>query len=91
MNDQSTEISKPKRSIFGKICKWGFILFNALMAFWVFGGVGSNVEQIEKMADGSAEQAGAIIGTGLAGMMLVFIWVAGAIILGIFVLLTRPK
>ncbi len=82
-------INKPKRSIFGKIIKWSFILFNLLMLVWIIGGVGSATEGMDAMS--GAEQAGAAIGTGLGAMMLVGIWIAGDIILGLFVLFTRPK
>ncbi len=37
------------------------------------------------------QQAGAAIGTGIGAMFIIFIWVAGAVITGLFALLTRPK
>ena len=78
-----------KRSFFGKLIKWGFIGFNLLMAIWVFGGVGRAVSQTQALS--GAEQAGAAIGTGIGAAMLVTLWVVGDIILGLFVLFTRPK
>lgn len=39
----------------------------------------------------SAESAGAAIGKGIGAALLLFIWVAGAVILGLLTLLTRPK
>lgn len=83
------QISKPKRGFFGKIIIWGFWIFNVLMIAWIWGGVSGNVEEMATM-DG-AEQAGAAIGTAIGGTILVFIWLIGAIILGIMALLTRPK
>jgi len=83
------QINKPKRGIFGKIIKWSFILFNILMLIWIIGGVGSATDGMDAMS--GAEQAGAAIGTGLGAMMLIGIWIAGDIILGLFVLFTRPK
>jgi len=88
--DNQTQIQKPKRSIFGKIIKWTFIGFNILMAIWFVGGMASASNTISETAN-EAEQAGAVIGTGLGAMMIIFLWVAGAVILGIMTLLTRPK
>ena len=53
-------------------------------------GVGGASKQVAK-ASTEAEKAGGAIGTGLGAMMIIFIWVAGAVILGIFTLLTRAK
>jgi hypothetical protein len=83
------QINKPKRGVFGKIIKWSFILFNILMLWWIIGGVGATTEGIEAMNE--AEQAGVAIGTGLGVMMIMTVWVIGDIILGLFVLFTRPK
>lgn len=83
-------LRKPKRSAFGKIIKFLFIGFNILMLIWLIGGVGSASQTLEN-AHSDAEQAGAAIGTGIGAMMIVFIWVAGAVVLGIMTLLTRPK
>lgn len=83
------QINKPKRGIFGKIIKWSFILFNFIMLWWLIGGVGANIDTMEAM-DG-ATKTGAAIGTGLGAMMIMFIWLVGDIILGLFVLFTRPK
>ncbi len=88
MNTQT--LQKPKRSFFGKIIKWTFIGFNILMLIWLVGGVGSASREIVK-AGNDAEQAGAAIGTGIGAIVIIFIWVAGATILGILTLLTRPK
>lgn len=82
-------LNKPTRTIFGKIIKWTFIVFNVMMAWWMVGGVGSAVEQTSKL--NGAEQAGAAIGTGIGAMMIGGVWTLGAIVLGMFVLFTRPK
>lgn len=89
MNNQ-TQLQKPKRSIFGKIIKYTFIGFNILMAIWFIGGMTSASQSISETTN-DAEQAGAVIGTGLGAMMIIFLWVTGTIILGIMTLLTRPK
>jgi hypothetical protein len=76
--------------MFGKIVKWFFIGFNVLMAWWLFAGVGSASKHIAG-AGSEAAQAGAAIGTGLGAMFVLFIWVVGAVVLGLFVMFTRPK
>ena len=73
-------LRKPKRTFFGKLVKWSFIGFNILMLLWMVFGVG-----------GAAEKAGAAIGTGLGVMMIMFVWIAGDVVLGLMTLLTRPK
>lgn len=83
-------LRKATRTTFGKIVKWGFVGFNVLMALWLFGGVGSAGSAIEGMSS-DAERAGATIGTALGAGLILFIWLAGAVIGGITVLLTRPK
>jgi uncharacterized membrane protein SpoIIM required for sporulation len=88
MNTQIQQ--KPQRSFVGKIIKWVFIGFNVLMLIWLVGGVGSASKQVAN-AGSDAAQAGAAIGTGIGAMFIIFIWVAGSIILGILTLLTRPK
>jgi len=83
-------LRKPKRTIFGKLVKWSFIGFNILMLLWMIFGIGGAAETIDTAAS-DAEKAGAAIGTGLGAMMIIFIWVAGDVVLGIMTLLTRPK
>ncbi|MCE1713661.1 hypothetical protein LWT42_22585, partial [Enterobacter hormaechei] len=82
------QLRKPKRSFFGKIIKWGFILFNVIMAFWLVGGM--NVASEAVNTGTTAEQIGGAIGSGLGIAMILTMWVIGDIILGLFVLLTHP-
>lgn len=84
------QINKPTRSIFGKIIKWGFIIFNVIMLMWVIAGGGTASDAVNS-AGSDAEAAGAAIGSALGMGMLFVLWVVGDIILGIFVLFTRPK
>lgn len=73
----------------GKIVKWLFIGFNLFMAFWLFSYWG---DVAPMMNDGSsAAQAGAAIGSTIGTGMILMIWVLGAIVLGIPVLLTKGK
>ncbi|WP_105436505.1 hypothetical protein [Neorhizobium tomejilense] len=83
------QLRKPKRGFFGKLFKWSFIVFNALMAISLVSGFNAATKDYNGLS--GAEQAGAAIGTGLGVMMVITIWVIGAIILGMFVLFTRPK
>ncbi|EHD23656.1 MULTISPECIES: zinc ribbon domain-containing protein [Brenneria] len=84
------QLRKPTRSLFGKLVKWIFILFNIFMIYSAFVGIGGSGEVIQS-AGSDAERAGAAIGTGIGLFMLGTIWVIGDIIIGMFVFLTRPK
>ncbi len=83
------QLRKPQRSGFGKLVKWGFVGFNILMLLWMIGGINGATEGMEAMSQ--AEQTGVAIGTGIGAMLIVGIWLAGDIILGMFVMFTRPK
>lgn len=82
-------LRKPTRTFMGKLFKWSFIAFNILMLVWLVAGLNNATSGMENMSE--AEQAGAAIGTGIGAALIVGIWVVGDIILGLFVLLTRPK
>jgi hypothetical protein len=84
------QLRKPKRGFFGKLFKWGFIGFNILMVIWLFSYWGS-VGELANTAGSEAEKAGAAIGGTIGTGMLFGIWVFGDIILGLFVMFTRPK
>lgn len=77
-----------KRSLFGKIIKWLFIIFNILMLVWLISGMSSVGDQYN-MAASDAERAGTAIGASIGMGIIIFFWVGGAIILGIATLLTR--
>lgn len=84
------QLRKATRGFFGKLIKWSFIGFNLLMGWWLIAGMNGATKSMDATMDGAA-QAGAAIGTGLGAAMIISIWVFGDIILGIFVLFTRPK
>ncbi|RPD96068.1 hypothetical protein BBB56_19440 [Candidatus Pantoea deserta] len=84
------QVRKPKRSLFGKIVKAVFIIFNIFMLYSVFTGMGASGEVINNAAS-DAERAGAALGAGMGAMMLGILWVVGDIIIGMLVFLTRPK
>lgn len=83
------------RTVFGKVVKWVFIGFNVLMLALMAvtcsasGEAISNAGAEAEYAD--AAMAGATIGAGLVTGTMLFVWLAGAVILGLFVLLTRRK
>jgi hypothetical protein len=79
-----------KRGFFGHIFKWLFILFNILMLVWLVAGI-ANIGDLMNKTAGEAELAGAAIGSAIGVSMVIFIWMAGAIILGLFTILTRGK
>lgn len=83
------QLRKAKRGFMGKLFKWSFIAFNALMAIWTVGGFNAATKDYDALS--GAEQAGAAIGTGVGMIMVMTVWVIGAVILGLFVLFTRPK
>lgn len=83
------QLKKIKRSIFGKIIKWMFIGFNILMVFWLISYMGTVGEAVT--TGNEAESAGAAIGGTIGTGMLMGVWIFGDIILGMFVLFTRPK
>lgn len=83
-------IEKPKRTFIGKIIKLLFITFNILMAWWMFEGMSSATDVINNSTN-STGKAGAQIGTAIGFSFILGIWTMGDIILGLFVLLTRPK
>lgn len=83
-------IRKPRRGLIGFLFKWAFILFNVLMAYALYAGSTAG-GRIVAEAKSDAQAAGAIIGTGLGVGVLLFVWLVGDVILGLIVLLTRPK
>lgn len=79
-----------KRGFFGKIFKWLFVIFNIAMLFWVIAYLGSIGGMVEGAAN-DAEATGAAIGGTLGAGLLIFVWTAGAIILGLFTIMTRGE
>jgi hypothetical protein len=79
-----------KRGIFGKIFKWGFVLFNLLMALWFFGGLISVGGQVATETD-TARQVGGAIGATIGLTAILGLWLVGDLILGVLALATRGK
>ncbi len=77
-----------KRGFFGWIFLILFLLFNVLMLAWLV----SYWSTLASTTTGSdAEAAGKAIGGTIGSSMLIVIWAAGDIVLGLFVLLTRGR
>lgn len=85
------QLNKAQRSLFGKIIKWSFIIFNIIMLMWAIGGGGAVSDQMDASAGDAAAEVGTAIGGALGMGMIFVLWVIGDIILGMFVLFTRPK
>ncbi len=84
------QLRKPTRGFFGKLFKFLFVVFNIIMAIWLF----SYWNDISHMNDGitsDAGKTGAAIGATLGTGVLLSLWFFGDVILGLFVLFTRPK
>jgi hypothetical protein len=83
------------RTVMGKIFKYAFIVFNVLMLIFFFKGCAVSSEGITNAGANAeypdAATAGATIGAGLAMGSLLFLWLVGDVILGLFVLFTRRK
>lgn len=83
------------RTVMGKVFKYAFIVFNVLMLFAFLKGCAISSESITNASMESeyadAATAGATIGAGLAMGTLLFLWLVGDVILGLFVLFTRRK
>lgn len=77
-----------KRGFFGWLFLIIFLLFNALMLAWIIG-YWVNIGQLVQTSD--AERAGAAIGATIGTGLILFVWVAGTVILGLLALLTRGR
>ena len=84
------QLRKPKRTFFGKLVKWGFIAFNLIMVIWLVS-YWSSAGDVINTAASDAEQAGAAIGATIGTGFLFGIWGFGDVVLGICLLVTRPK
>ena len=84
------QLRKPKRGFFGKVVKFLFVAFNVIMALWLFSYFGFIGDSYSGSAS-DAEAAGTAIGGTIGVGILLFLWAIGDLILGLFVLFTRPK
>lgn len=77
-----------KRGFFGWIFLILFIVFNLIMLAWLI--TGTNAAS-STAAVGSAQEVGRTIGTAIGAGLIMFIWLFGAVILGLFTLMTRGR
>ncbi|MFH6783036.1 MULTISPECIES: hypothetical protein [Methylobacterium] len=77
-----------KRGFFGKLFKGAFIGFNLLMTLWLVGYLIDVIPKIEQSASSAAKTGGQIGVLFGVGLLCVF-WIAGALILGLFTMMTR--
>jgi hypothetical protein len=85
-----TRTETRKRGVIGKILLWLFFLFNGLMVWWVIAGLGGTGEMMTT-ATSEAERGGMALGAAIGFGFIIVIWAAGAVILGLLVLLTPGK
>ena len=82
-----------ERSIFGKIAKYAFISFNVIMTIalvFLFSSIG-DVDVFSEETYKTEKELANFMMIGTFAYLLFFVWILGDIILGIWVLCTRPK
>jgi hypothetical protein len=67
-----------------------FWVFNALMAVWMVAAIGITADGAGPGAT-EAERAGAAIGSAIGLSMVLSVWLIGAALLGLFVMMTRGR
>lgn len=77
-----------KRGVFGWLFKLSFIAFNVFMVVWLVA-YWSRVADLSNPADSGAARVGAAIGVSIGTGAIIFLWVSGAIILGLLTYFTR--
>ena len=83
--------TRGKTGFFGTIFRILFWGWQALMIFWLITYSGQVAPRLDA-ATSHAGHAGTVIGATLAIGTIVFFWLAGSVILGLFALFTRgPK
>ena len=70
---------------------WVVLLFNVLMVVWLVAGMADVADNCEGEVGSALEacEAGTAIGAGIGVAFVVFLWVAGNVILGVIWLVTR--
>ncbi len=87
---KTIRVERRQRGVFGWVFLILFWVFNAFMAWGLFEGL-ANTSEVAATATTEAQKAGAAIGTALGVSMVLGIWMAGAAILGLLVLMTRGR
>ena len=81
---------RKKRGLIGKLFLLVFWIYNALMAFVISQAFVATGEQMSA-ATTKAQQAGTAVGAALGTGMILMIWLLGATILGLLVMMTPGK
>tara|TARA_E500000331_G_scaffold215426_1_gene206563 strand:+ start:214 stop:525 length:312 start_codon:yes stop_codon:yes gene_type:complete len=82
-----------ERSIFGKIAKYIFIFFNIIMLIAIIF-LSPSIDEFDVSSPElykNEEKLSQFMLTGTLMYLLFFVWVVGDLILGVWVLCTRPK
>lgn len=78
-----------KVGFFGAVWRFLLVGWQILMLLWFWSYTASVTSLVESQSS-DAGSLGATIGMGISWAYILFVWVCGTIILGLFVLLTRP-
>jgi hypothetical protein len=70
-----------------RIFTWVILAVNVLFLVWIITGISGNASDPACTANATACQ----VGTGIGALLIVFLWVAADVILGILWLVTKPK
>ena len=82
-----------ERSLFGKIAKYAFISFNIIMIVvlvFLFSSI-DNLDVLSEETVKTEKELANFMMIGTFAYLLFFVWLLGDIVLGIWVLCTRPK
>ncbi|HZD64824.1 MAG TPA: hypothetical protein VE152_01865 [Acidimicrobiales bacterium] len=69
---------------------WIVLVFNAVMLAWLIGGLVSASNTVGNCV-GQGCQAAGTVGTTIGAGLIIGLWVAGDVILGVLWLVTRPR
>jgi hypothetical protein len=81
--------TKKKRHVF----RWVFLAIQALFLIWIISGASSAADNCDGEVGQALEacQAGTAVGAGIGVFMIVFLWLAVDVILGVGYLIFRKK
>lgn len=74
-----------------RVFTWIILAINVLFLIWIISGVAGRPDASCTALDQETCQAASDVGTGIGALVIVFLWVAADVILGILWLITRPK
>lgn len=86
---KSAGSQRQKRGFFGTLFLVIFLVFNALMVWWLlsyWAEIGGSLDQ-----GSEAARTGAAVGATIGTSVILFIWALGAVITGLLALLTRRR